>query len=247
MAALMSGRPLLVQPFTSLCSMSVQQRCLTPAGLGLCHTHVTVHSVEHPKHAEREKLSAARSISAGSRGAVCNALPVCGGTVSPSRSAVASAAELPDPRAEQTGVQPNQAQLSVRQQHLRRPAASTAVVGWRVRDISAMGQDIGIVSEVQFATMFGSRRCGPVGSHEWFAVPMVYGPQAATALCILVQVLRTDEASLGYTVLRIVKDCAPNDGHESDELLEMHLIPFVPPILQRLDEHQQASRLLCCA
>jgi hypothetical protein len=59
-------------------------------------------------------------------------------------------------------------------------------------------------------------------------------------------VIRTDEASLGYTVLRIVKDCAPDDGGESGELLEMHLIPFVPPILQRLDETEQASCLLCC-
>lgn len=248
MAAMMSGRPLLVQPFTSLCSMSVQQRCLTPAGLGLRHTHVTVHSVELPKHAERNKLSAARSISAGSRDTVCNAVPVCGGTVSPYRSAIVSAAELPDPRAEQTGVQPNHSQLSVRQQQLRRPAASTAVVGWRVRDTSAMDQDIGIVSEVQFATMFGSCRCGPIGLHKWFAVPMFSDPNAVPVLCILVQVLRTDEASLGYTVLRIVKDCAPDDGDESDDLLEMHLIPFVPPILQRLDDVAQVMTcLLCCA
>jgi hypothetical protein len=62
-----------------------------------------------------------------------------------------------------------------------------------------------------------------------------------------VQVLRTDEASLGYTVLRIVKECAPDDGVESDELLEMHLIPFVPPILQRLDDVEQVTCLLCCA
>jgi hypothetical protein len=163
MAAMMSGRPLLVQPFTSLCSMSVQQRCLAPAGLGLCHTHVTLHSVEHPKQAEHCKLSAARSISAGGHVAVCNALPVCGGTVSPYRGPVVSLAELSDPRAEQTSVQTKQSQLSARQHQLRRPAASTAVVGWRVRDITAMDQDIGIVTEVQFETTFGSRRCGPIG------------------------------------------------------------------------------------
>ena len=148
MAATMSGRPLLVQPFTSLCSTSMQQRCLAPAGIGPCHTHVPVHDIGHPEHALHCKLSAARSTSAGSHGAVCSALLVCGGTVSPYRSAVASAAELPDPRAEQTSFQQNQSQLSVRQHPLRRPAASTAVVGWRVRDISALDQDIGIVSEV---------------------------------------------------------------------------------------------------
>ena len=60
------------------------------------------------------------------------------------------------------------------------------------------------------------------------------------------QVIRTDEASLGYTVLRIVKNCVPDDGDDSGDLLETHLIPFVPPILQRLDDTEQASRLLRC-
>ena len=147
MAAMMSGRPLLVQPFTSLCSMSMPQCCLPSASIGLCQTHVAVQNIRQTEHALHCKLSAARSTSAGSHGTVCSALPVCGGTVSPYRSTVASAAELPAPRAEQISVQPDQSQLSVRQHQLRRPA-STAVIGWRVRDISAMDQDIGIVTEV---------------------------------------------------------------------------------------------------
>ena len=69
----------------------------------------------------------------------------------------------------------------------------------------------------------------------------------AIAPCNHVQVISTDEASLGYTVLRIVKNCAPDDGDEAGELLEMHLIPFVPPILQRLDDIEQVNGLLCCA
>jgi hypothetical protein len=42
-------------------------------------------------------------------------------------------------------------------------------------------------------------------------------------------------------VLRVVSDAAPGDSAENGDMLEMHLIPFVPPILQRLDADQQAS------
>jgi hypothetical protein len=169
MAAMISGR-LLLQPFTSLCSMSAQQRCLAPASLVLGHTHAALQSTEPPKHSQHGKLSTAHSMSAGTCNAVCSALPVYGGVVSPYRSATASAAELPDTHAEQTSVQTKQSHLSARQHQLRRPAASAAVVGWRVRDIIAMDQDIGIVSEVWFATTCGSRRCGPMGSQKLFAV-----------------------------------------------------------------------------
>ena len=161
-AAIMSGRPLLVQPFTSLCSMSAQSRCLEPAGLVLGHTHMAVQSIEAPNHVHHGKLSTARSMSAGTFGAVCSALPVCGSVVSPYRSATASAAELPENHAEQTSGHTKQSHLSARQHQVRRPAADTAVVGWRVRDMTSTDQDIGIVSEVWSATTCGSRDAGPM-------------------------------------------------------------------------------------
>jgi hypothetical protein len=146
MFATVSGRPLLLQPFTSLHSMAMG--CLVPASTAR-RAHAAVHDTGHLTHVHHGAPVAQASNQAGRHG-THQSVAATGSMVGSHRSAVASAAEL-DVYGEQFA-QPTALQRSARRHQMHSLAGGTAVIGWRVRDATALNQDIGTVREVGMHT-----------------------------------------------------------------------------------------------
>lgn len=151
MTAIVAGRPLLNQPFTSLRSMSLQ--CI-PTAVSLIRSpgpaslqsdlHSSITALHHGVTHQRDSLAASQAPQR------CRRMRSC--------TAAAVSAHWPDASAGEGGEAWDNAgsawrtrsKPSAKRHQPQDPMDSTAVIGWRVRDTTAGDQDIGVVREVQF-------------------------------------------------------------------------------------------------